>query len=159
MNVVGEIIFLGILFLACSYLFSLTFSFQTSVLDKSGGAALFPQIVIIFLLIFLALRIILILRTKEKKPFVFLELFQGMRLFFFTALVLYIIAIKPVGYVISTIIYLLIVINVFYYSTRGNWGNPKSILIRNTCIFAFVFLMNTFFASMLKVLLPQGFLA
>jgi len=152
----GELIFLGILLAICVYFFTLTSGFAVSILDKSGGAAVFPRIVIIFLAVFIIARMVTVLLEKEKKPFAFLELFQGMRLFFFASLVIYILALKPVGYVLTTTAFLVVVINGFYYKVKGNWGSVPAIVVRNMLLVAFVMLMEFFFVRILHIMLPAG---
>jgi len=62
----GEILFLSLFLIGSIYLFLLTGDFRLSKMDTSGGAALFPRIVIIFLCLFLVIRIIQALCEKEK---------------------------------------------------------------------------------------------
>lgn len=154
----GELIFLGILMVICIYFYTLTFGFAVSVLDKSGGAAVFPRFVILFLTIFLVVRIVTILRQKQKQGFVFTELFKGMRLFFFASLIVYILAMKYAGYVLSTTAFLLVTVNCFYYKTKDNWGTAKSIAVRNVLLIGFALAMNYFFSNILHIMLPAGFL-
>ena len=77
----GELIFLGILAIIGVIMFGMSFGFQTSLLDKSGGPALYPRIVIVVLVIFLVVRCVMIIRSQEelKKKFHFLEILQGSR--------------------------------------------------------------------------------
>lgn len=110
----GELLFLSLIMAICGVFFYLTFDFQVSLLDHSGGAAMWPRIIIAFLMIFVIIRFIQVIRTKKKEEFVFFELFRGPRLFLLTALVVYIIAFKYIGYIPSTCLFLLAVVNVFY---------------------------------------------
>ena len=48
----GELLFLGLIMAICGVFFYLTFDFQVSLLDHSGGAAMWPRIIIAFLMIF-----------------------------------------------------------------------------------------------------------
>lgn len=154
----GELIFLGILMVICIYFYTLTFGFAVSVLDKSGGAAVFPRFVILFLVIFLAVRFIMVLKEKQRKPFAFKELFTGMRLFFFVSLICYILALRYLGYLICTASFLMVTVNVFYYKTKDGWGPVRSIVVRNTMLAVFTFAMNYFFVRILHIMLPSGFL-
>ena len=154
----GELIFLGILMVICIYFYTLTFGFAVSILDKSGGAAVFPRFVIIFLAVFLVVRIISVLREKQKKPFAFKELFTGLRLFFFASLICYILALKHLGYLICTSVFLMVTVNVFYYKTKDNWGPVRSIVLRNVLLVVFTLVMNYFFVRILHIMLPSGFL-
>lgn len=152
----GELIFLGLIAAICGVFFYLTFDFQVSLLDRSGGAAMWPRIIIAFLMIFVIIRFIQVVRTKKKEEFVFLELFRGPRLFLLAALVVYIIAFKPVGYILSTSLFLLVVVNVFYKWTKGNLGTVKSIVVRNVLLIAFVVALYFFFAEIVNIPLPVG---
>lgn len=154
----GEILFLGLLILFCGYLFFLTFSFPVNILERSGGAGLFPRLVLTFLMIFLIIRIIQIVSQKQKSPFVFTEMFQGTRLFYLIALVVYVGALKILGYFICTTLFLAVMINVLYRQIKGEWGSAGTIVIRNAMIVVFVTVMNFFFAGVLHVLLPTGIL-
>ena len=152
----GEVIFLGLLAVISVVFFVMTFSFPTSIMDKSGGPAIFPQIVLVFLFVLVLIRIVMVLRQKERPPFVFLELFKGMRLFFFLSLVCYIVAIDFLGYILSSILFFAVTVNFFYYKAKGTWGSVKSIALRNGLILVFVFSLNAFFSGILKVMLPPG---
>ena len=44
----GELVFLALLLAVCTLFYGMSFDFKTSILDTSGGAALWPRIVIIF---------------------------------------------------------------------------------------------------------------
>ena len=152
----GELLFLGLIMAICGVFFYLTFDFQVSLLDHSGGAAMWPRIIIASLMIFVIIRFIQVIRTKKKEEFVFFELFCGPRLFLLTALVVYIIAFKYIGYIPSTCLFLLVVVNVFYKWTTGNFGTVKSIVIRNVLIIVFVVALYYFFAEIVNIPLPKG---
>lgn len=154
----GEIIFLGILMAICIWFYTLTFGFAVSILDKSGGASVFPRFIIIFLMIFLIVRMITVLRQKQKAEFVFTELFKGMRLFFFACLVCYILVMKHLGYILSTAVFLAVTVNFFYYKTKDNWGSVRAIAVRNVLLLGFVLAMNYFFTRILHIMLPAGIL-
>lgn len=154
----GELVFLGLLFLLCGYLFFLTFSFPVNILERSGGAGLFPRLVLLFFMIFLVIRVVQILCRKKKDPFVFLEMFQGTRLFYLIALIAYVAMLKILGYFICTILFLAVTINVLYRQQKGGWGSAGTIVVRNAAIVVFAAVMYLFFAHILHVLLPTGML-
>ena len=155
----GEFVFLGIILAICGYFYYLTYDFAISPFDKSGGAALFPRIVLICIAIFVIIRIIQVALQKEKGKFVFGELFRGMRLFFFASFVIYVALLDIFGYIICTILFLAVTINVFYKKVNNCWGPIKSIVIRNCSIVVFTFAMEFFFSNLLGILLPNGFWA
>jgi hypothetical protein len=152
----GEIIFLSFLGSIGVVLYILTYSFEINLLDKSGGAAMFPRIVIIFLLVFIIIRIISLIIAQKRTPFVFKELFQGKKLLFVTSLAAYVILMKPLGYIICSILFLLFIVNNFFVSVHSGWGTPKQIAVRNILSILFVIGMKLFFSNVLKVFLPVG---
>lgn len=154
----GELIFLGLIAVICGVFFYLSFDFQVSLLDRSGGAALWPRIIILFLMVFVIIRFVQVLRTKKKEEFVFLELFKGPRFFLLVCLVAYIIAFKYVGYIISTSLFLVVVVNVFYKWTKDDFGTVKSIIFRSVLLILFVIALNYFFAEIVNIPLPAGIL-
>ena len=152
----GEIIFLLCFAVVSAIMFYMTGDFRISKMDTSGGAALFPRIVIILLLVFLMLRIIEILASKEKKEFAGKELFAGSRCLFIGGLVLYVVLLKPLGYIIATVLFLAFVVNRFYRVEKGLMGSAAQIAIRNVLMIVFVLAMNWVFGTVLSVNLPAG---
>lgn len=157
-SVMGELILLGLLVVIGVSFWFMTFSFAVSPLDRSGGAGLFPRLVIIFLLAFVVVRIIQVLLKKEKEHFVFFELFTGIRLFFLLSFVLYVVILNWVGYLISSILFLAVTTNYFSYKTNDTVGTRKAVVIRNGALVVFVFLMYYFFDRILHIALPRGFI-
>lgn len=152
----GEILFLLCFAVISLIMFYLTGDFRVSKMDTSGGAALFPRIVIILLLIFLAVRIVEIVRAKEKKAFAGKELFTGSRCYFIIGFVLYVILLKPVGYILATVLFLAFVVNRFYKIEKGTMGTAVQIAVRNLIMIVFVLAMNWAFGTILSVNLPSG---
>jgi putative tricarboxylic transport membrane protein len=154
----GEFIFLGVLAIIAIALFIQTLSFPNTMFDRSGGAALVPRILIVGLLIFIVFRVISIFLSKKREPFVFTEIFKGTRLFYLISLTLYVILIKPVGYIITTSIFLIVVSNYMSYKTNGKWDSPAKIITRSTLMIVGTVGLYLFFATALKVVLPSGIL-
>lgn len=152
----GEIIFLLCFAVISLIMFYLTGDFRVSKMDTSGGAALFPRIVIVILLVFLAIRVIEILRSKEKKGFAGRELLAGSRFYFITGFVLYVILLKPLGYIIATSLFLVFTVNRFYRIENGTLGTMAQIVVRNMIMIFFVLAMNWAFGTILSVMLPTG---
>lgn len=154
----GEIIFLGFFILLCVLGFGESFTWKVMESDTSGGAAFWPRLVMAALIICCALRIILILRDQEqfRKKFVFLDLFYGHRGVFLLALVLYAVAIKPLGFLIATIIFLNVIVELMYYFTRETLGKPIFIVLRTVCLCAAAFGVYYFFNSILRIMVPVG---
>ncbi len=156
----GELIFNAIIAVVGVILFVMTYSFPSSIIDKSGGAGMFPRIVIIFLFAFLIIRTVQILRSEEerKKKFVFLEMFNGSRLIYILSTLAYFLLVKPVGFIISSVIYLVIIILYFYKLQEGKWLSGKGSVIVVICVTAGVILLDYLFCRVLGVLLPRGIL-
>ncbi|WP_428768670.1 tripartite tricarboxylate transporter TctB family protein [Treponema sp. HNW] len=153
----GELFFLGIILIICILFFFMTFNFPVSILDKSGGAGVFPRVVLIFLAVSIVTRIFIILKDKEKKHFILFELFQGTQLKFFLSIAAYILLLNKLGYIIATLLFAYGTVNGFFYYTTGSSGSKKQILIRNICITLFVFFMHYFFSNILNIMLPKPF--
>lgn len=142
-----------------SVMFYMTGDFRISKMDTSGGAALFPRIIIILLLIFIAVRVIQILISKEKKNFAGKELFIGSRLYFIVCLVLYVVSLKVLGYIIATSLFLLFTVNRFVQIEKGTIGKAAQIVVRSAVMIVFVLAMNWAFGTFLSVHLPPGLLS
>lgn len=156
----GEIIFMAIVAVIALIMFWLTGKFPVSIIDKSGGAALFPRIIIGLLLFFMIIRVVIVLRDEEKrkKAFVFLEVFKGSRLVYLLGTILYVALIKQVGFVIMTIAYLTGMTHYLHYKQKD-----KCIpLIKSSIIFVITVAVAVgiylFFTSVLNIRLPQGIL-
>jgi len=152
----GEIIFLSTLEVIFIYLYTMVDDFPVSILDTSGGAGLFPRVVLLFLLILIPLQIITILFKKNKEKFVFKEIFQGMRLLFLVALILTVGLMPLIGFTISMILFLLVVINWFYYNVHGNIGKIKSVILRCSIVTVYVIALKLFFTVVLNFTFPTG---
>lgn len=154
----GELIFLVFLLITGGVMFYSTYDFRTSLLDTSGGPALFPRIVLIFLLLMLVIRIVQILCAKERKPFAFLEIFKGSRLFFVLSLGVYIVVIKPLGFILSTVLFMSVLIMGFRYSMTKSVGKPGSVVLVVVLSVVYAVLMYLLFAEVLNIFLPAGVL-
>ena len=154
----GEIIFLLCFLVVSIYMYVLTGSFRISKMDRSGGAAMFPRIVIVLLMICLLLRMLQIFREKEKREFVWKNLFSRGRMEFTAALVVYVICLKPLGYIVTTCAFLFFTVNRFYYLEEDNLGTKKGILIRSVVLAVFAVIMYFVFSGVLAVSLPKGIL-
>ena len=154
----GEIVFLGFFIVLCVLGFGESFTWRVMENDTSGGAAFWPRMVMAALVICCIIRIVIILRDQElfKKKFVFLDLFYGHRGAFLLALVLYAVAIKPLGFLIATIIFLNVIVNLMYYFTRKTLGKPAFIALRTVCLCAAAYGVYYFFGSILRIMVPVG---
>lgn len=156
----GEIIFIGILSVIGLAMFGASFFFQASLIDKSGGPALFPRIIIVALLVLLLVRAIQILRSKKQRAthFAFAEMFQGARLVFLILFFLYAITITTLGFVVSSTLFLIAAI-LFLYKQQYNKKMPvKKIILCCLCCGVGVFAVNYCFVNFFNVVLPSGIL-
>ncbi|MDO4492952.1 MAG: tripartite tricarboxylate transporter TctB family protein [Clostridia bacterium] len=154
----GEIFFLVFLMAVCGLGFNESFSWRILKSDTSGGAAFWPRIILVALFVCCAIRLITVLMEKkdERKKFVFLDLFYGHRGAFLLSLVLYYIGIKYLGYLIATVVYLNIIVNVMYKFTTGSFGTAKNIIVRFVCLTAASFAVYYFFGQVLHIMVPAG---
>ncbi|ONI38348.1 hypothetical protein AN639_01880 [Candidatus Epulonipiscium fishelsonii] len=154
----GEIIFSVILIIIGIGMYVSSYSFPVSIIDKSGGAALFPRIIIIGLSILLIIRIIVILKNPEEKEkaFGFLEMFKGRRLAFYILFIGYSLSMTTLGFFLSSSIFLAIAIPFLYKLQYGKAIGVKrgsiTILISTTSVYVLYFVFTNYF----NVMLPSG---
>jgi putative tricarboxylic transport membrane protein len=156
----GEILFMAVLAIIAIGMFVMTYDFPISIIDKSGGAALFPRIMIVLLLFFLVIRFIAIIKTKrEGRPkFVFIEIFQGPRLVYLLTTLAFIIVLNFLGFILSAILYLLILVNYFYYIQNDKKPSLKTEIVVVVCVIAGIVGLEYFFGDVLNIMLPEGIL-
>ena len=156
----GELLFELVIALIAVGMFGMTFGFRESLIDQSGGPALFPRIVILLLLIFLAVRGIVIRKNREEqeKPFHFLEMFQGSRLIYVVLLTAYAGMVKPVGFLLSTWVFSLIAIPFLYKQQYGKGMTLRRQAVTSAVTVVSVFLLYYVFTRYFHVLLPAGLL-
>lgn len=154
----GELIFNALLAVVAVIMFVMTYSFPTSIFDKSGGAGLYPRIVIICLLILLLIRTVQVLRSEEekKRKFVFLEMFQGPRLIYILTTLAYFLLVTSIGFVLTTIAYLIWSILYFYCLQEKKRPSKKTAAIVVVSVIPSVIVLDYLFCNVLGVLLPAG---
>lgn len=155
----GELLFLAVVSAIAVIMFFMTFQFPSSILDQSGGAGLFPRIVVVLLLGCILMRLYQYLKKPEtRKHFVFLEMFQGLRLAYIVMTGVYILLMSTLGYIISTVAYMLVLINCFYHAQMESRPSVKTEAVIVIGILAGTIGMYWFFGSVLHVMLPAGLL-
>ncbi len=152
----GEIIFLLVLIAISALGFFEAAAFPSSIFETTGGPALFPKVLFVGLALFCVIRIIMILASKEKKKFVFVELFKSTRGVFLIASVVYIVVMEYLGYIISTALFLIVICNYLYWKRYDSKGTVKSIVVRNLAMLGITILLYVFFAKVMHVNLPDG---
>lgn len=154
----GESLFLACLVAIAGTMFFETTHYPTAFLDKSGGPAVFPQLILIILVVFIALRFVAILRSGKQEKFVFMEMFRGIRLLFLVSLGLTILLMPSVGFVPMVSIFLIVTVHCFYFGTNGSFGSPTLIAVRSALLIGFTVGLYLFFQAALGVQLPAGIL-
>ncbi len=151
-----EILFLGILFIISGILFIQTLSYSVPSYDTSGGPALFPQYILILMMISIVVLIIQLLKNKSGKEFVFLNLFRGLRGMFLLTIVLYLIALKFFGFFIATAIFLVFTVNYLTNEYTSSIGTVKQVIIRSVFLVAFTAAIYFLFGDIFKIMLPKA---
>ncbi len=153
----GEVYFNLFLFIVSVAGLANTFTWPV-IQDTSGGPATYPRMILIALLICSAIRMWQVLRQKkeERTEFVFMNLFQGHRGFFLLALVIYVASLNVLGFMIATIIYLNVVVNVMIYFSKGAFAIDKWFFVRGICLVGAACGVTWFFHSALRVMVPTG---
>lgn len=155
----GELIFMLIVAIVAIVMFFMTNSFPVSIVDQSGGAGLFPRIIILLLLFFMVVRTVRWFRDPESRSdFAFLEMFQGPRLVYLAGTVIYIVILPRLGYVLSTILFMGVMVNFFY---RVQWEKKPTVKTEGIIITSIIIGtigMYLFFGEVLSIRLPQGIL-
>lgn len=154
----GELIFLALLLAVCGLMFVMTLGFPLVQMDLSGGARMFPQIILGFIAGLILIRMAAIIIGKKKTPFVFLEIFRGPRLFFISTLLACILAMRWLGFMIAVSAFLVSNVNFNYRAVRGNFGGAKAVIARSVPMAALVVALYFIFTKALTVLLPAGIL-
>ncbi len=154
----GELIFMGITALAAIAMFFMTASFPVSIIDKSGGPALFPRIIVILLIVFILIRSVIVLKDKEllKKPFIFTEIFKGSRLIYLLVTLAYILLIKQVGFLIMTTVYLFGLTQYLFFIQQDHTMNLKRNLITGVGALVVTIGIYLLFSNVLGIRLPKG---
>lgn len=154
----GEIVFLALLAGAAGLYFYQTLGYAMPKLDNSGGPAIFPKFVCIVLICLIIIRIVTIIAKKEKKPFHFIELFKGSTGLLFVSFVIFVVVVKPLGFILASFLFLTFVSNALHYVKLNTLGSGKSIVFRELLFILFPVLLYYFFTNVLFIALPAGIL-
>lgn len=154
----GEIIFLVVVAVVAVIMFFMANSFPTSIIDSSGGSSLFPKIMAVILLFFIIIKVITILKDKEKrnKKFNFLEIFKGIRFIYLITTIAYFALVTIVGFVLSSIIYLVGTMIYFAYYKEGKLPSKKSMAITASIVVVSVVALDFLFCRTMGIMLPVG---
>ncbi len=157
----SELIFLGILAVLGIICFGETTTYTVAPYDRTGGPAIYPQIVLVLLFVALALRAIQLLVSKKREKFKWFTLFHGPRGVFFAAFLLFVILMKPLGFIVDATLFLTFTSLFLYYKTTDDksLGGPKTILLRFVVAAVFSGIVYFFFSEVLHVAVPKGVLS
>lgn len=157
----GELVFLFSLVAISGYYYYESLTYTTSRFERTGGPAVFPQIVIYGLLFFILLRIIQIIFKKDRTKFNWLSVFKGTRGVFFIAFVVYVLSMQFLGFIVSGFLFLITISTYMYKHVEGTvqMFSFRKFGVRSLVMFLFVIFINYFFAVVLNVQLPKGMLS
>jgi hypothetical protein len=155
----GEILSLLLLAGGGAYYYAETLTYRVSRFERTGGAGVYPRIIIIGLFVFIALRIIQKIAEKDWGKFVFLNLFRGRRGIFFFAFFFYVLLMPFLGYLADTAAYLLFASGYLTFLREGSLGDRKRIALRTLLFLAMVGGIYWFFVAFLNVSVPAGLLS
>jgi hypothetical protein len=144
---------------AGAYYYAETLAYRVSRFERTGGAGVYPRMIIICLFIFIALRLIQKIAEKDWKKFVFFNLFRGRRGVFFFAFLLYVLLMPFLGYLIGTTVYLLFTSAYLTFLKEGSLKNRKRLALRSLLFLALVGGIHWFFVTFLNVSVPSGLLS
>jgi len=156
----GELLFLFGLVVVAGYYYYESLSYTTTRFERTGGPAVFPQIVIYGLLFFILLRVIQIFIKKDKTKFKWFSIFKGTRGIFFISFVFYVLLMQFLGFILAGSLFL-ITISTYMYKQVENSVQLfafKDFGIRSLIMISFVIFVNYFFAVALNVQVPKGIL-
>lgn len=156
----GEIIFLLLLIAGGGYYFYETLGYTVGRFDTTGGGGMFPRAILVCLFVFSALRLLEILVKRQKAPFRFFGFLQGTGGVFFLSFVVFAALIRPLGFIIDALLFMLWSINYLYYKAKDDraLGGVKAIAVRSAFIIVYVLAVYWFFTKALSVNLPAGLL-
>lgn len=156
----GEVIFLLLLIVAGGYYFFETLGYTVGKFDTTGGGGTFPRAILVCLFVFVVLRLLEILIKKQKAPFKFFGFLQGTGGVFFLSFVAFVVLIRPLGFIIDALIFMLWSINYLYYKANDDrsLGGIKAVAVRSVFVVIYVLAVYWFFSNALSVNLPAGLL-
>lgn len=151
-----EIVFLLVI-LGFSVLFLVqTHSYQVPTYDTSGGPAMFPQYILIMLIAAIVILVVQLIIKRQGAKFVFGEMFTGVRGIFFVSLVVYLALLRPIGFLLSTALFLLVTVNFLARVYKGSLGTAKEIVVRSSISLGVALFVNFLFADVFRIMLPTG---
>lgn len=154
----GEIVFMGVLGVVSFGMFMMTYTFRTSIIDQSGGPALYPRLIILFLVALMLIRIVIILKTppEKRQRFAFLEIFKEIRLAYLLQFLTYVVLLAVIGFKISTTIFLNVMIHYLSYRQTGKRASKRRVLGLGLITIMGVIGLEYCFTKLLNVPLPKG---
>ena len=156
----SEFVFLAGLAVLALLGYSEVLTYTVTKYDRTGGPAIYPKMLLILLLVALAIRGIQILASKKKEKFKWGSLFSGQRGVFFVSFVLFVMLMKPLGFILDGTIFLVFTTFYLYYKSTGDksLGGKKKIVFRVLFSLGFCVAVYLFFSEFLHVAVPEGIL-
>ncbi len=140
------------------YYLAETFSYKKPLYDNTGGPAVFPRVILVLLLVCLAVRMIQIIVTRDKKHFVFKELFRGSTGVFLFAFAGYIFLMEYLGMILDTVLYLGLISHYMIYQRDGTLGTARSVAVHMAAYLVMAAALYWFFSVFMNVAVPKGLL-
>lgn len=155
----GEIISLLLLAGFGVYYYVETLAYRVSRFERTGGAGVYPRMILACLFVFIALRVGQVLLSRERREFVFFNLFRGRRGVFFAAFLLYVLTMPHLGYIVGTVLYLFFASGYLVFLKEGRLGGWRRLAAGAALFLAVVGGIYWFFVIFLGVAVPAGLLA
>ena len=153
----GEIIFLSVVIAACGVLYGVTFTFNVSSFDTTGGPAPFPRYVLIGIILVGVALIVRRIRERGDDRFAFLELFHGSRGVGLLAFVVYLILLRLIGFFIATTIFLAVTCHYLLWVSSGSWAHSSVRVVARVGVLALAaFGIYYLFGQVFNIMLPTG---
>ena len=154
----GELFFMACIAAVCIAMFVMTGNFPVSVIDDSGGPALFPRIVIVFLIAVMAVRAAAVARDRKllAQKFVFFSLFRGNSLIYLLLFVGYAVTMPFFGFVAGTALFLIASMAFLYSRQNGKTPGFHAALLIAAGSVAGTLAVHYAFSSLLNIVLPVG---
>ncbi len=150
----GEVIFLLAIIGYSLYIYITSINFEVLSFDTSGGPGLFPSAVSLIIIVVSLILIINILRKRERKHFVFLELFNRTRGPYLLLLIAYVVSLRWFGFLISSIVYVNIASHLFMSLQGKPFGGALAVTRRIVIQSAAVVGIYLLFSRAFGLILP-----
>jgi hypothetical protein len=150
----SQIIFLLVLAIIPVYGIFEVSTYNVTTLDDPVGPSGFPMVICIFILIMISIQIIRIIRKDTNTEAQFISLFKGTPGSVLLFLIGYIVAIKYLGFVISTSVFTVAIRAFLNQQKTHQRENIKSLVMNSIIMIAFSIGMFYLFKGLVHITLP-----